>query len=154
MAGPDAYEDDAPYAQYDFEIEIDGGPMAGFSEVTGLAKQVETMTYQEGGVNGYVHEFPEKSVHANLVLKRGFTDNTKFWNWIQNVMGGQVQRKDIIIKMKSRQTEKEGWGWEVYNAYPIKWVGPELTGQQSGIAFEAIEFTYERFSGLSGMPEQ
>lgn len=154
MSNSNSYDRNDPYSQYNFELEIDGGPIAGFSEVSGLAKQVETVTYQEGGVNDHVHELPGKSVHSNLVLKRGFTKDTKFWNWINDVMGGHIRRENIVVRMKSGDTDKSGWGWEVYDAYPVKWSGPDLTGERSGIAIESIELTYERFSGMSGMPEE
>src|SRR5262249_45696672 len=45
-----------PYLGYNFAVEIEGLVAGGFSEVTGLAVEVETQDYREGGVNGFIHK--------------------------------------------------------------------------------------------------
>jgi len=142
-----------PYSQYNFELEVDGQPVAGFSEVSGLTMELDTVAYQEGGVNDHVHQLPGQFAHANLVLQRGLTKDTTFWNWLHTVMSGTIKRRDIVLKLKSGFKGESAWGWEFTNAYPLKWSGPDLTGGANGMAIESIELTYERFGKLSGMPE-
>jgi len=142
-----------PYSQYNFELEVDGKPVAGFSEVSGLTMELDTVSYQEGGVNDHVHQLPGQFAHANLVLQRGLTKDTTFWNWLHEVMSGTIKRRTLVLKLKSGFKGESAWGWEFTNAYPIKWSGPDLTGGANGMSIESIELTYERFDTLSGMPE-
>jgi len=68
-------------------------------------------------------------------------------------MSGTIDKRTVILKLKSGYKGESAWGWEFTNAYPTKWSGPDLTGGANGMAIEAIELTYERFTTLSGMPE-
>lgn len=142
-----------PYGKYNFEVEVDGSTVAGFAEVSGLTMELETVQYQEGGVNDHVHQLPGQFAHANLVLQRGLTTDTSFWAWIQEVMSGNVTRKNIVVKIKDSFKGSNEWGWEFKNAYPTKWAGPDLASNERGMAIESIELAYERFSRMSGMPE-
>jgi len=38
-----------PYSQYNFELEVDGTPVAGFSEVSGLTMELDTVAYRRAG---------------------------------------------------------------------------------------------------------
>ena len=142
-----------PYSQYNFELEVDGQPVAGFAEVSGLTMELETVAYREGGVNDHVHHLPDGFAHANLVLQRGLTKDTSFWNWLQEVMSGTIRKRDVVLTLKSDYKGDSAWGWEFTDAYPTKWSGPDLTGGANGMAIESIELTYERFDTLSGLPE-
>ncbi len=66
-------KDDYPYLSFRFWVEIDSLVVGGFSEVSGLQSEIDLESYEEGGVNDYVHKFPKKAKLSNLVLKRGIT---------------------------------------------------------------------------------
>ncbi|WP_247729525.1 phage tail protein [Halovivax limisalsi] len=144
---------DSPYSQFNFEVQIDDEPVAGFSEVSGLTMQLETVPYQEGGVNDHVHSLPGTFSHADLVLQRGMTEDTSFWRWIQDVMSGQIVRKDVVITLQEGFQSESVWGWEFTGAFPTRWQGPDLISADRRMAIETIELTYERFETLSGLPE-
>lgn len=142
-----------PYAQYNFQVEVDGRSVAGFSEVSGISMELETVTYREGGVDDHVHELPDRFAHANLVLRRGLTKDASFWEWIHEVMSGTVSRKNVVVKLTDGFKGQNEWGWEFAGAYPRRWEGPDLTGQNDGMAIETIELVYEKFTTMSGMPK-
>lgn len=144
---------DDPYAQYNFEVEVEGRAVAGFSNVSGISMELDTVQYREGGVNDRVHELPDGFAHANLVLQRGLTRDTEFWQWIHDVMSGTVTRKNVVVKLRDGFRGSNEWGWEFQGAYPRRWEGPDLAGGDGGMAIETIELVYERFSTVSGMPE-
>ncbi|ELZ04087.1 hypothetical protein C482_03606 [Natrialba chahannaoensis JCM 10990] len=144
---------DGPYAQYNFEVEIDGETVAGFAEVSGITMQLETIDYREGGVNDHVHTLPGTFAHANLVLQRGMTKDASFWEWIQDVMSGNITRKNVVVKMREGFNGENGWGWEFKRAYPTMWRGPDLVSTNQGMAIESIELSYEQFTKMSGLPE-
>ncbi|AGB17261.1 conserved hypothetical phage tail region protein [Halovivax ruber XH-70] len=145
--------DDNPYSQYNFEVQVDGEAVAGFAEVSGITMQLETVQYREGGVNDHVHTLPGTFAHADLVLQRGMTTDVAFWEWIQDVMSGNVTRKNVVVKLQNGFKGDRVWGWEFKRAYPTMWRGPDLVSTNQGMAIETIELAYERFARMSGLPE-
>ncbi len=130
-----------PYLGYRFIVEIDGISVARFSEVSGLQAEVETESYEEGGVNDFVHQLPRRAKYQNIVLKRGITDGQELWNWHQDVINGIVKRKNgSIVLLDSEGQEK--WRWNFVQAFPVKWTGPELKADASSVAFESIELVH------------
>lgn len=141
-----------PYRGYRFSVEIDSLIVGGFSEVSGLERELETEEYNEGGVDRFTHTFPDRMTHPNLTLKRGLTDSETFWNWIQQVKYGIVERKSGRILLLNTRGE-EVWGWEFRDAYPVKWTGPELRAEEGSVAFETVELTHRGLSKMEGLPE-
>jgi phage tail-like protein len=131
-----------PYMSFKFLVEIDGITVAGFSEVTGLQFETETETYEEGGVNDYVHILPKRTKRQNLILKHGITDKYDLWNWYQDVVKGKFTRRNgsVILQDLDKNIKRR---WEFFRAYPVKWTGPELKADSSTVAFESIELVHE-----------
>ncbi len=139
-----------PYPAFNFLVEIDSLIAGGFSEVTGL--QIETVTepFREGGLNEYEHKLAGPTRYpANLVLKRGLTDAQTLWEWYQAVAQGRIQRKNISIVLRD-SAGNEAWRWNVADAYPVKWIGPDLRGDSAVIAVETVEFVHHGFSRAAG----
>lgn len=131
-----------PYRSFKFRVEIQGITVGGFSEVTGLQFETETETYEEGGVNNYVHVLPKRTKLQNITLKRGITDANELWDWYQDVVGGRLEKKSgAIILMDADGKDK--WRWDFFKAYPVKWTGPELRADSNTVAFETIELVHE-----------
>lgn len=137
-----------PYADYTFEVGIDGESVAGFAAVSGLEMEMETVPYREGGVDDHVHRLPGQFDHATLELRRGLTTDATFWKWIQAVMSGTITRKNVRVKLTDHGKDL---AWQFQNAYPTAWRGPDLTSNTGGIAIESVAFTYEQFDRLSGL---
>ena len=130
-----------PYKAFNFLIEIRSLVVASFSEVSGLQAETETEEYHEGGRNNFVHKLPKVTKYPNLVLKRGITDSTQLWQWHQNVITGQIQRQNgSIILLDDNGNEK--WRWNFADAYPVKWIGPDLKGDSNAVAVETLELAH------------
>ncbi|WP_380677725.1 phage tail protein [Salinigranum sp. GCM10025319] len=139
-----------PYRNYRFAVEIDSLVVGGFSEVSGLERELQVEEYNEGGVDGFTHAFPDRMTSPNLVLKRGLTDSEVFWEWLQQVARGVVERKSgRVIVLNSVGEEVRGWAFR--EAYPVKWTGPELRADQGAVAFETVELTHRGLSKLDGL---
>ena len=131
-----------PYPGSGFHVEIDGLIVAGFSEVSGLQMETDVEEYREGGVNDHIRKFPKESKQTNLVLKRGITDSDVLWQWHRDVVDGNCRRKSgRIILYDSEGNEK--WYWTFENAFPVKWAGPDLKADNSGVAIETLELVHE-----------
>jgi len=142
-----------PYMAFNFFVEIEGLIVGGFSEVGGLQVETVVQEYQEGGQNGYVHKLPGPARYpANLTLKRGLTDIETFWSWHQDVIAGQIERRNGTIYLLDRQGAPAMW-WDFKQAYPVKWSGPELRADSNAVAVETVELVHRGISkpALSSM---
>ncbi len=135
-----------PYLAYNFLVEIMGLVIGGFSEVSGLQAEVEVTDYREGGVNGYIHRLAGPTRYsANLILKHGLTDIEGLWNWHQEVIQGLIQRRNIsVILLDTTGVEKRRWNFR--QAYPVKWIGPDLRAGTSEVAVETVELVHHGLS--------
>ncbi len=130
-----------PYLSFRFHVELDGLIVGGFSEVSGLQVETQVEEYREGGVNDYVHKFPKESKQSNLTLKRGITDSDVLWDWHQGVVNGRVRRTSGRIILLDSEGHEE-WHWLFEGAYPVKWMGPEFSGDGSTTAIETLELAH------------
>jgi len=135
-----------PFLSFNFAVEIEGLVAGGFSEVSGLQSEIEVQEYREGGRNEYMLKRAGPAKYpSNLTLKRGLTDVKTLWNWYRDVTGGKVERKNVsVLLMDSNGQEKVRWNFE--NAYPVRWVGPDLKGAAAEIAVEALELAHDGFA--------
>ena len=146
MKGQDKSKYNEVASAYHFWVELDGILVAGFSEVAGLEAETEIEEYREGGVNGYVHKLPKGVRFPNLVLKRGLTKSPALWNWYESSIDGSLTRKSGAIVLQNPDGTEFG-RWNFFDAYPVKWSGPQLNAGTSDVAFESVEIAH---SGLYG----
>lgn len=125
-------------------VEIDHLIVAGFSEVSGLSVETEVEEYREGGVNDFVHKLVKGTRHVPIVLKRGLTDSDVLWKWHNDVVQGKITRRSgSIILFNESYDEHRRWSFE--EAYPIKWIGPDLNASSSEVAIEQLELAHNGF---------
>jgi phage tail-like protein len=131
-----------PYQGFRFLVELEGIVIGGFSEVSGLQAETKVTSIKEGGVNDHVHKIPEGTEYPNLVLKRGLTDSRLLWYWHQGVVNGKVMRRNIFVVLLDGDGN-EAWRWIFLNAYPVKWVGPDLKADSNAVAVESLEIAHD-----------
>ena len=131
---------------FHFLVEIEGLVIGGFNEVTGLTVEVEIEEYREGGLNAYVHKLAGPARYPNnLVLKHGLTDSDTLWNWHQDVASGNIQRRNGSIILLDSAGEEQ-WRWNFVDAYPVRWVGPDLRAGSAEVAIETLELVHRGLS--------
>lgn len=129
---------------YRFKIEIDGVQVGGFSEVSGFSTSMNTLEYEEGGINAYVHTFVAGFKHENLTLKKGFLDKSLL-QWYNKIKQGQIERKSgSVILLDSKNEEVVRWNFN--DAYPIKFQSDPLSALGSEIVMQSLELVH---TGLS-----
>ena len=130
-----------PFKVFRFVVEINGTQVGGFSEVTGLEVKTEVDDYREGGVNHFVHRIAKETRYPNLTLKRGITDATLLWDWHQQVVNGEIERKTVsVVLLNERREEKRRWVFQ--DAYPVKWNGTDLNAAGNTVAVESVELAH------------
>lgn len=132
---------------YRFMVELDGLIVGGFSEVSGLVVETEVLDVLEGGVNEYIHRVPVRTKHVPLSLKRGMTISNELWNWYADAVEGNIVRRSGSIILNDER-DQEFRRWNFYDAFPTKWLGPELNAVSSEVAVEHIELTHNGFKLL------
>jgi phage tail-like protein len=134
---------DDPYKNFNFRVEIDGITLAGFSEVSGLEIETAVIEYRVLGASaGEVHKLPGLTKYANLVLRRGITQNAELWNWRKAVDAGtDYRRNGSIVLLDDEGTEVVRWNF--FNGWIAKWQGPLLNARGNEVAIEAIEIAHE-----------
>jgi phage tail-like protein len=123
-----------------FYVEIGKGGakqvQAVFTEVSGLQVEVQTMDYEEGGTNSFVHRLPGRVKVGNVTLKHGLTRSNEFLSWCM-----KPERRHVTVVMYDSMG-KPVIRWNFNDAYPVKWVGPQFTADSTAMAMESIELAH------------
>lgn len=135
-----------------FLIEVDGYTIGRFLEVSGLAINVEVEEYKEGGENGFVHKFPGRLTWPNITFKKGVTKSDTFMSWLQTSVGtgaagrsGQITRTTAAITLLSPRGSRLR-KWNVVDAFPVRWTGPNFSTSSSEVAIEELEIAHHGFT--------
>ena len=79
-------------ASYLFAIEIDRIEIAQFSEVSGLASEVDVIELKENTRDGklVIHKAPGAVKPATITLKRAKNASKALWHWHEAIMQGKL----------------------------------------------------------------
>lgn len=141
--------DPDPVAELRFTVSLPGVSIGTFRECSGIGVEVETMDYQEGGNNEFVHRLPTRLKFQNVVLKRGITHQTALLDWFNQTraMGVNAKRGEIKIELVGPKGQAIRT-WSFKDAYPVKWTGPNLNASSNQIASESLEIAHAGMQGV------
>ena len=134
---------DDPYQQFNFLIEIDGIPRAGFMECSGLTTDNDAIDYREGADKAMnVRKLPGLRKYTNVVLKRGYTQDKSLWEWRKAIINGKVQRRsaDVILLDEDRN---EVLRWRIHEAWISKWDSGAFNAKTNDVVVETAELVHE-----------
>ena len=116
-----------------------------FQSVSGLNVELETEQIAEGGENRFKHRLPVRTKFTNIVLKRGLKVNSDLIQWCRDaVLDFNIVPTDMSIILLNEEHEPLQT-WNVIHAWPVKWDVTDLNAEESKIAVESIELTYNYF---------
>ncbi|MFN3848732.1 MAG: phage tail protein [Spirosomataceae bacterium] len=136
-----------PLPKFHFEVEW-GGAKIGFTEVTGLDKQIEVIEYREGQSQIFSKiKMPGLQKYSNITMKKGtFENKTDFYDWLKEADKlRNAVRRDIIIKLLN-ENHKPVFTWKALQAFPIKVQASDLKADGNEVAIETIEIAHEGLS--------
>ena len=154
-----------PLKIFSFAVQIDGNTegsqfVLGFDSIGGLVNGVETENIKEGGRRKPL-VFPRQMAVNTLTLKKALSLSRFFWKWCNEVTGwtrGMPDyRKNLSIYMLDRLNQGgqavpfEVWRWDIFNAWPSEWSGPELNANNNGLALESITLQFSDMSEAGGI---
>ncbi|MHB1555438.1 MAG: phage tail protein [Acidimicrobiales bacterium] len=135
-----------------FLFEVDGESIGLFGEVSGLEVNVDSVTYAEGGENGYVHKLPGRLTWPNIVLRRGITNSDALFAWVNKTAGpkfesnhDKLERATAAITLIA-DDGKRLRSWEMQGAFAVRWSGPTLSAGNDGAATEELEIAHHGFT--------
>lgn len=132
---------DDPYKAFNFLVEIDGIAVAAFSEVSGLESEIAVIEYRVGSDFG-VRKLPGLTRYANIVLRRGITQDADLWNWHKSVVNGTADRRSgAIVLLDDERVPVVRWRFR--DGWVCKYSGPDLHAQANEVAIETIEIAHE-----------
>lgn len=130
-----------PFGVFAFKVSINGIASGFFQEVSGLGAQIDVQDVQEGGRNNTTRKIVGQGKFPNLVLKRGFCNETL----LDALMGfhSNKNRLNGTITLRNVKGDADLAKWEFKNGIPVKWDGPQLNVSQNAIAIESLEIAHE-----------
>jgi phage tail-like protein len=134
---------DDPFQQFNFLVEIDNVPRAGFTECSGLTTDTDPIDYREGADKALnVRKLSGLRKYTNIVLKHGYTKDKSLWEWRKKVINGQTERRsaDVILLNEERN---EVLRWRIHEAWISKWESGPFNAKTNDVAIETIEMMHE-----------
>jgi phage tail-like protein len=132
-----------PFRNFNFMVELDGIVQGSFTECSGLGSTTEVVENREGGDNVTVRKLPGKNTFTDITLKWGLTDSTELWDWRQQIVDGNVVRKNGSIVVFDLANSNEVARWNFVRAWPTKWEGPSLSAKGNDIAIDTLVLAHE-----------
>ena len=136
-----------PIPTFRFTVRFDDLPPGGFSDCSGLQMETEVQDFHEGGLNTHTWKFVTRTKQSNLTLKRGIV-NKALWDWYQELAQGKMRFRNATIIVHDPSGKSDVLEFQIIQAFPIKWVGPDLSAAQNNIAVETVEFAHQGLERL------
>lgn len=142
---PPAY----PAAAFYFRVSFgNAAPDAdcSFSEVSGIAAEMETETVVEGGENRFVYTLPKTIKNPRLVLKRGVAPCiSRFVTWCREVLEGGLGQPVTTQLIQVALMDESGQAlrlWTFDGAFPVHWEVTPFQSSKNEVAIEKMELSY------------
>ncbi len=142
-----AHRETDPFASFNFLIESGGLIQAGFSECTGLNSETNVVEYREGKDDPSVRKLTGLSKFNNVMLKRGVGLGHQMFEWRRMVTEPsddptrEPRRNISILLLDEKRQEKVRFNLK--NAWPSKWTGPDFKAAANEVAIEQLEICHE-----------
>ena len=129
--------DEAPYRNFNFQVEIEG-VAAGFAEVVVPGAEIEVVEYREGTDRvSSTRKLPGRVRYGDVILRRGVTDALDLYAWFDAVRDGNLIRRDVTIVLLDAERNPVR-RWLLSRAYPIKYSGPTLNAKGNEVVIEEV----------------
>ena len=135
-----------------FRLTVGSLEIGAFTEVSGLAVQIDVEELAEGGQNAYTHKLLGRMKWPNIVLKRGLTDSDALFTWLLKFSGDGFNGAENKIKPETGSISvvtpkgEPFRTWSLIDVKPVKWTGPRLAASSRDLAIEELEVCHSGFT--------
>jgi phage tail-like protein len=144
----------------------------GFTSVSGLSVNTDSIPYREGGYNTTVHQIPGQTTFSPITLQRGVVLGTsQHWDWMRKLFAtvqngttsnqGENFRADVEIEVLSHPIAGSGGAnveltsanvgdhvsarFQIYNAWPTSISYSDLNAGDNALFVEQLTLVHEGF---------
>ena len=136
--------DPDPALSIRFDVVIDGLSIGSFTGCDGLSAEYEIYEHEEGGQNHYVHRLPGRLKYQNVTLSRAVDkDSGMLARWFTS-LAQSVSRKTAKITAFDGNRRPIA-SWSLDGVWPVKYTGPSLAADGTGVAIETLEIAHNGF---------
>lgn len=142
VTSPGALQD-VEYIGSWFSLELDNGIEGYFSEIGGLAIEVEVVELTDSVKDTTTRKRPGTTKYQEITLKRTLSPDKKFWEWAKSIRDGKndFRTKGAIVLYDITGTEIGRWTIE--NCWPSKWSASDLDVGSDDLMKEDITLQVE-----------
>ncbi len=137
-----------PPVSFHFKVNvvgIQGKNEGSFQEVSGLNVKLGVEEIKEGGENRFIHRLPTPPKYENIILKRGILLGSPLVDWVQKAVEQFTFSPKIVMINLMDEKASPLASWKIVNAYPVAMKISEFKAQESAIAFETFELSFDYF---------
>ncbi len=120
-----------------------------FQKVSGISSEIETVSYNEGGENLYVHRFPHRVNYRNLALERGLVIGSPLDIEFNIAMSTMTFKPSNVLVTLLDDDSAPMAAWLFWKTYPVKWSISDLDANSNSVVISAMELAYTRFQTMS-----
>jgi phage tail-like protein len=127
-----------------FVVDVARVRQAVFTECTLPVIEWETEELKEGGINTSTRLLPGRRRSAKLTLKNG-VGNPELMGWYLDTLSGMFFRRSVTISLLDFACDANGTErkviavWNIEDAFPVQWTGPELRSGENTIAIQTLQ---------------
>ena len=139
-------------AAYRFAIEVDSVEIAQFSEVSGIASELDVVELKENTSEGklVIHKMPGAVKPPTLTLKRAKNASKDLWDWHDAMLKGKVgeARKNGSVVFKDYE-DGEVARYNFNNAWVSKITTGTLKAGSNEVLMEEVSIVCEQLERVS-----
>ena len=133
-----------PPVGFHFKVDFEGTD-GSFQEVSGLSAEVTVEELTAGGENTFIHKLPTRTKYGNLILKRGFINDSDLIEWLTDSIENFIFKPRLVNVSLLDENHKVIAQWTFSGAYPVKWAISDFKAMENGLVIETIELAYQTF---------
>jgi phage tail-like protein len=133
----DSFLHEQAVPSFRFVIDVSGERQGAFTECTLPTIEWDAEEVKEGGLNTFIHQLPGRRKSAHLSLKNG-VGRSQLLEWYIQAMGGKITRRPVTITLLGANFAAV-LTWNIQDAYPVKWTGPQLKTDANTIAIQSLD---------------
>ncbi len=132
-----------PYTAFNFLVSLEGfdagSAQAGFSEISGLDREIEMLEYRAGNDRtGSAQLIPGRNKSVTVTLTRGLIGDATLHEWLTGVTNGSADRRNVRIELLAEDRSSVVQSWRLRNALPVAIHGPVLQAMGNDVAVERL----------------
>lgn len=145
MANTGTRRDPLPVYCFKLKLNLPNSEAASafFKSVSGLKYEVEVTPYKEGGQDKFTHQLAGTTKWSNIVLKRGFAQQSyDLVRWAQGWADGSTRQRITGTIFQLNTDLAEVCSWEFKEGWPCKWELSEFDASKSELSIETLEIAH------------